>query len=282
MASSDPVYLRVVEDLRRQIVDGTLPPGASVPSRAQLTRKYGVGETAARHALRVLAAEGLIYGRVGSGHYVRERPALAPLTRWPPPDAAPDSGATRHPTSTIGFPGHVSPAAASGGQVPQPFTGLPPHHGRRLTWAWRTERMPAPHPVADRLRVPESTPVLHTRYIIRSNGRPLQLISSYTPLDLVPSPEPAEPATGTAEGADGGPGILARLSALGLKVTKAVESVQARVPEPTESDALQLATGVCVLHVERTHWTADRPVETSDTVVSADRFRMLYTLPFSS
>ncbi|WP_345398722.1 GntR family transcriptional regulator [Nonomuraea salmonea] len=57
-------------------------PGAPIPSRAQLTRKYQVGETAARHALRVLAGEGLIIGRVGSGHYVRERPDLTALHRW--------------------------------------------------------------------------------------------------------------------------------------------------------------------------------------------------------
>ena len=31
-ASTDPVYLRVLEDLREQIRAGVLPPGARVPS----------------------------------------------------------------------------------------------------------------------------------------------------------------------------------------------------------------------------------------------------------
>ena len=73
-ASNDPVYLRVLEDLRDQIRGGTLAPGARVPSRNGIIARYGVGETAAKHALQVLAAEGLIEARAGSGSYVRRLP----------------------------------------------------------------------------------------------------------------------------------------------------------------------------------------------------------------
>ena len=78
-ASNDPVYLRVLEDLRDQIRGGALAPGARVPSRNGIIARYGVGETAAKHALQVLAAEGLIEARAGSGSYVRRLPAAAPL-----------------------------------------------------------------------------------------------------------------------------------------------------------------------------------------------------------
>ncbi|HEY5987764.1 MAG TPA: winged helix-turn-helix domain-containing protein, partial [Streptosporangiaceae bacterium] len=70
-----PVYLRVLEDLRAQIRDGVLGPGARVPSRNGIITRYGVGETAAKHALAVLAAEGLIETRAGSGSFVRPAPA---------------------------------------------------------------------------------------------------------------------------------------------------------------------------------------------------------------
>ncbi len=73
--STDPVYLRVLEDLRTRISDGSLEPGARVPSRNAIIARYGVGETAAKHALAVLAAEGLIEARAGSGSYVRKVPA---------------------------------------------------------------------------------------------------------------------------------------------------------------------------------------------------------------
>ena len=75
-APTDPVYLRVLADLRAQIRDGVLAPGARVPSRNAIMARYGVGETAAKHALQVLAAEGLIEARAGSGSYVRRIPAV--------------------------------------------------------------------------------------------------------------------------------------------------------------------------------------------------------------
>ncbi len=78
-ASNDPVYLRVLEDLRDQIRGGALAPGARVPSRNGIIARYGVGETAAKHALQVLAAEGLIEARAGSGSYVRRLPVAAAL-----------------------------------------------------------------------------------------------------------------------------------------------------------------------------------------------------------
>src|SRR5450755_4732138 len=73
--STDPVYLRVLEDLRTRISEGMLEPGARVPSRNAIIAKYGVGETAAKHVLQVLATEGLIEARAGSGSYVRQVPA---------------------------------------------------------------------------------------------------------------------------------------------------------------------------------------------------------------
>ncbi|MEV4243065.1 GntR family transcriptional regulator [Streptosporangium canum] len=235
MATSDPVYLRVVADIRRQIVDGSLPPGAPIPSRAQLTRKYGVGETAARHALRVLAAEGLIVGRVGSGHYVRDRPVLLPLHRWR-------------------FHDHHAPFGAD-----------IQAQGARATWDWRTEPAEAPPDIAQRLRLDDSAPVTRTHYVFRGDGRPVQLATSYEPAEFSEPPAEESPR-----------GLVARLSALGVKVTEIVEQVYTRVPQPAESDTLALPAGVHVLHVERTHWAGDRPVETSDIIIPGDRFRLVY------
>ncbi|MEU4516295.1 GntR family transcriptional regulator [Nonomuraea wenchangensis] len=237
MATSDPVYLRVVEDIRRQITDGTLPPGAPIPSRAQLTRKYGVGETAARHALRVLASEGLIIGRVGSGHYVRERPVLTPLHRWRYLD-------------------HPAPIAAD-----------LQSQGRRVTWEWHSEPAEAGPEIGRRLRIRETTTLTKTHYVFRGDGRPLQLATSYEPMDFAPHTEEERRS------------LFARLYAHGIKVTEVVESVSTRVPRPAESDALDLSAGVHVLHVERTHWAGDRPVETSDIVIPGDRFRVTYSMP---
>ncbi|MDR8410532.1 GntR family transcriptional regulator [Nonomuraea sp. 3-1Str] len=237
MATSDPVYLRVVEDIRRQINDGTLSPGAPIPSRAQLTRKYQVGETAARHALRVLVAEGLIIGRVGSGHYVRERPILWPLHRWRFPD---------HPT---------------------PFAADLQTQGRRVTWEWQSDSAEATPEISRRLRVPLSAKLTRTRYLYRGDGRPLQLATSYESVEFAAHLDEERRS------------VVARMYAHGVKITEIREAVHTRVPRPGEADALQLAAGTHVLHVERTHWAGERPVETSDIVLPGDRFRVMYSMP---
>ncbi|ETK35767.1 GntR family transcriptional regulator [Microbispora sp. ATCC PTA-5024] len=244
MANSDPVYLRVVEDLRRQIVDGTLPPGAPIPSRHQITRKYSVGETAARHALRVLAQEGLIIGRVGSGHRVRERPTLLPL----------------HRTRT------TEPLAAFAADVQS--------GGRHPTCTWRSELAEAPPEIAQRLRVGEWSPVIRVRSVLRGDGRPLQLLTSYEPVEFGQSQAPEE-GTGERRSA------AFRLAAGGTPITEIGETVHVRVPQPTESDLLELPAGVQVLHVERTYWAGDRAVETTDAVIPGDRFRLVYGIPVS-
>src|SRR5215469_3105524 len=82
--TTEPVYLRVLEDLRSRIASGALQPGARVPSRNAIITNYRVGETAAKHALAVLVAEGLIETRPGSGCYVRQAPAFGVLVHNSP------------------------------------------------------------------------------------------------------------------------------------------------------------------------------------------------------
>src|SRR3984885_11660421 len=55
-----PKYLRVAAVIRRQIADGTLRPGQSAPSGAELSRAFGVSTLTCRKALRALIAEGLL------------------------------------------------------------------------------------------------------------------------------------------------------------------------------------------------------------------------------
>lgn len=53
------VIARVHENLRQQILDGTLPPGA-VLSQVQLAQQFGVSRTPLREALRLLQEERLV------------------------------------------------------------------------------------------------------------------------------------------------------------------------------------------------------------------------------
>lgn len=72
-----PLYIKIADDLRDKIKDGTYAPGALLPSRNEIADVYGVSPITGRDALAVLSHEG--YARVirGRGHIVRrKRPRL--------------------------------------------------------------------------------------------------------------------------------------------------------------------------------------------------------------
>jgi len=55
-----PKYVRVAASIRGQIADGTLLPGQSAPSGAELSRVTGFSTLTCRKALRVLIADGVL------------------------------------------------------------------------------------------------------------------------------------------------------------------------------------------------------------------------------
>lgn len=64
-------YLRIVDDIRRSIALGDLPPGSKLPSNAELKRRYDVASQTAQNAVNALKGEGLVYGVAGRGVFVR-------------------------------------------------------------------------------------------------------------------------------------------------------------------------------------------------------------------
>lgn len=73
--SNDSSIDRVGSALRE--VAGTMRPGERLPSTRELTARYGVSPVTLSRALAVLAAEGVLSTRPGSGTYVAERAARA-------------------------------------------------------------------------------------------------------------------------------------------------------------------------------------------------------------
>jgi len=253
-ARTEPVYLRVLEDLRSRIRSGLLEPGARVPSRNAIIAKYGVGETAAKHALAVLVTEGLIEARPGSGCYVRKAPAAGFL----------DHDRPFFPGSPFGVPGQAP-------QAPQ----APPDPGRRLTWEHQTEQVQAPARVAGRLGLRPGAAAVRTTYLSRADGEPVQLATSHEPAELTSGTAVALPEQGPLAGR----GVVERMRSVGIKVDDVVEEVSVRPALRSEAAALAAPAGALVLVVERTHFAAGRAVETAEVVVPADRFRLRYRFP---
>ncbi|MEV5019867.1 GntR family transcriptional regulator [Streptomyces sp. NPDC053780] len=242
-----PAYLRVAGDLRKKIADGLLPPHTRLPSQARIREEYGVSDTVALEARKVLMAEGLVEGRSGSGTYVRERPVPRRVAR---------SG--------------YRPAGAA-----TPFRQEQADGDAHGTWESRSEQAEASVAVAERLAIKPGDRVMCTRYVFREAGEAMMLSTSWEPLDLTGR----TPVMLPEEGPLGGMGVVERMAAIDVVVDNVTEEVGARPGLAEELLALGGVPGHVVLVVQRTFYASGRAVETAEVVVPADRYRVAYHLP---
>jgi GntR family transcriptional regulator len=253
--STDPVYLRVLEDLRMRIREGVLEPGARVPSRNAIIARYGVGETAAKHALQALATEGLIEARAGSGSYVRKVPAARHLEH-----------------DRLHFPG--SPFGIDESGSPADGMLLPDRPSARfVAWEHHTELIAPPVHIARRLgSAAAAALVTATRYLMTADGQPVQLATSYEPAGLTEGTAVALPEQGPFAGR----GVIERMGAIGIEVDQVLEELSVRICLLAEAAALAIPAGSAVIAIERLHLSGGQPVETADIVIPAEKYRLRY------
>ncbi|MFI9202023.1 GntR family transcriptional regulator [Streptomyces sp. NPDC053048] len=253
MGDSRPVYLRIADDLRQRIDEGGLAVGDRIPSRSELKRAYEASDQTVDRAVRVLKAAGYAQGQFGRGVFVSDRKPLGTLLR-------------------------------STGAVDSPFAAeVRDYAGRSrdtaLTWEASSSETTAPAPIAERLGIPSGEAVLCTQYEYLADRHPVQLATSWEPLTITEGTDVALPERGPYARR----GVRGRLAAIGIRVVRARELVGSRPATTPEAEALGCAAGQCVTVVERTHFDGDdRAVETSDIVVRADRWRLEYTIAFTS
>ncbi|AEW96307.1 MULTISPECIES: GntR family transcriptional regulator [Streptomycetaceae] len=242
-----PAYLRVADDLRSKILDGVLAPHTRLPSQARIRRDYGVSDTVALEARKVLMAEGFVEGRSGSGTYVKERPR----------------------------PRRVSRSGYRPGYGASTFRQEQADENVKGTWEAVSTQEGASAAVAARLRIEPGDRVMRTRYLFRTEGEPAMLSTSWEPLAITGR----TPVMLPEEGPLGGKGVVERMAAIDIVVDNVVEEVSARPGLATETGELGGVPGHAVLVVSRTFYASGRPVETADVVIPAERFRVAYHLP---
>lgn len=242
-----PAYLRVADDLRRKILDGTLPPHTRLPSQARIRSEYGVSDTVALEARKVLMAEGFVEGRSGSGTYVRERPDPRGIVR-------------------SGYRPSGTPTAFRQEQADESFKG---------TWDAESSQEQASPGIAERLRIRPGERVMRTRYVYRCEGEPMMLSTSWEPVAVTAR----TPVLLPEEGPLAGQGVVERMSAIDVTVDSLAEEVGARPGLAEELAVLGGVPGHVVVEIRRTYYASGLPVETADIVVPADRYRVSYQLP---
>lgn len=259
-----PAYLKIASDCRAKILDGSLPAGAKLPSESELMRSYSVSRIVAKMAISVLRNEGLIVSRKGKGSFVKEIRRIV-----------------RDSTNRYSRVNSLSTS---------PFASDTERSGQRGDWEFHSDEITANEEVAHRLEIDFGAPVMCTKYRFfaapsapsgpaapgTSRGEPIQLSTSWEPLELTSGSPIIRPEEGPIVG------VVARMDSIGVHISHVLERVTARAALPTEIQALELtAQGSYILLIQRTHYAGDRPVETCDIVFPGDRYELTYRIPIS-
>jgi len=76
-----PIYLQIIDQIKRQIVSGELAPGSRIPAVRDLAQEAGVNPNTMQRALTQLEQEGLLYTQRTSGRFVTQEEEIMKQTR---------------------------------------------------------------------------------------------------------------------------------------------------------------------------------------------------------
>jgi GntR family transcriptional regulator len=248
-----PKYLRIHAELRDRITSGQWPAGTSLPAQRDLAAEFGVSIMTLRQALQLLADDGLIAARHGSGTYVAARYEY-------------DLGHLRSFAADL---------AAQGAEI--------------RTRLLAAEIITPADEVSARLGDPSQ--VLRLRRLRLAAGRPLIMQTSYLPLPLADGLDPADLAERGLYTVLAEQGLAEHgLAGSGLAVTRAAETITPCVLGTLEAGYLERPAGSPALLSHRISFTAaglavvdDHAVLPGDSVAisvnrSADRLDVHYSL----
>ncbi|MEI4789406.1 GntR family transcriptional regulator [Bacillus sp. FJAT-53060] len=74
-----PMYHQIMENLKKQIEDGTLSPDTLIPSEREYAERFGISRMTVRQALSNLVNEGYLYRQKGKGTFVSRKKFEQPL-----------------------------------------------------------------------------------------------------------------------------------------------------------------------------------------------------------
>jgi GntR family transcriptional regulator len=229
---------QIAAEMNARIDAGELRPGDTLPTVRELMEQFGASTNTVQRALRELKDRGLI-SKAGRNNVVR------------------------HPVQLVERSADYTRPLGEGEPIP--------HKDKpRITEVGPTG---APDYVAELLDVaPGAVVLVRRRTMIRNEVEPVELVSSFYPMEIAGGTELAKRAL--VKG--GSPTALARL---GYVSGPSTEWVFGRLPTPGEAERLNLPAGAPVLRILRQIRTAEgRPLEVIEMVMSAERNVLRYEL----
>ncbi|MFI0470625.1 MULTISPECIES: GntR family transcriptional regulator [Saccharopolyspora] len=123
-----PAYLRIRNELERQIRSGALPPGTRLPTESELQREHSIGRATAQRVLTELAQAGLVERHRRRGTFVASSARQENLLRIANPVLQGPEIPGRHAVDSI----TVLPARDADVDLPGVADDAPVHELRRL------------------------------------------------------------------------------------------------------------------------------------------------------
>jgi len=245
----EPRARQIASDLRQQIVDRTLGPGALLPSEQELARAHDVSRQTARAALQVLEREGLVTVRPRRGRIVRSDQRL----RWR--------------LSEFELPTNTSATTSDAWEADVEGQG---HDPTRQDLTVRT--LPPPPKIAARLNLSPASDLCITRQRVRYiDGEPAITSDDYFDERIVRGTELAEPRDTTREDI---------LSEAGYPQTYDIDEITTRMPTPTEVNRLQIPAGTPIAEHVRTGYTDQgQAVRVTVSIIPGDTVILQYKVP---
>ena len=246
-------YREVARQLRDLIQTGKYPAGSTLPKQVDLAAEFAVNVKTIRNAVALLEAEGLVTPVRRRGTVVRERPLLRRL------------GADRYAKSKWKYGDTVAFGAdrEASGRTWEP-----------TDQTQAVDLVPAPVRTAEVLDLDAGEPVYRRSRLIKDQGSPTHILTSYYRRQDVENTPLVDPTPGPA-GRGGG---FAVLTLQGLEPDNITETFHARMPTPQEIVTLELPAGEPVMVLERITRTREGlAVEHADGVHAASRFAWTYT-----
>ncbi len=238
---SGHMYERIAATLRDQITNGTLQPGARLPTQQELVDAFGCSRQVVRFALDLLENEGLIDRMQGFGTVVRK---YDPLVR----------------RSAL----HYRDAP----NAPFAQEALAVQRTPRYTHETRPDR--AGPDIASRLGIAAGSEVMRTQYVSYVDEQPAMLVTSYENLEYTRGTVIEGPEEGYLAGA----GLVPRFTAIGRRPTNITERVRVRPPQPAEEELLRIKPGVPVMLITRITRSGDTILETADIIIASNLFEL--------
>lgn len=250
MTSEEPLYRRIADDLRGQIVSGERAPGSQLPPESDLAARYDTTRQTVRNALGVLRTDGLIVTGQGSRTIVRPAPGVRISV----------TGTNYRRHRGLGLPGFNAQVLEQGQSPRQDITEV--------------ATVSAPADIAQKLDLDEGSPVVVRRRVFNANDVPVALTDSYYPAGLAQGTAIEQPAR--IKG-----GVHALIEDENGPIRRAIarseDDLVARMPTPDEARKLGLPPGMPVIRILRTVYDAgNRPLEVQDTVAVADKHQFRY------